>query len=63
MQSIFPKNFFLLFMSLLTVKFAESSHLSARIYVIFVKNVLKENLNLFISNFGLSAKITKGVKE
>ena len=50
-------------MSLLTVKFAESSHFSARIYVIFVKNVLKENLNLFISNFGLSAKITKGVKE
>ena len=61
MQSIFSKNFFLLFMSLLTVTFAKSSHLSARIYVIFVKNVLKENLNSFHIKFW--RQITKGVKE
>ena len=34
-------------MSLLTVNFAKSSYLSAKIYLIFVKNVLKENLNYF----------------
>ena len=37
------QNFLLLFMSLLTAKFVKNSHIWARIYFIFLKNVLKQN--------------------
>ena len=35
------QNLFLLFMSLLTARTVKSSHIQARIYFIFLKNVLK----------------------
>ena len=37
------QNFLLLFMSLLTAKSVKNSHIWARIYFIFLKNVLKQN--------------------
>ena len=36
------KIFFCIFMSLLTAKFVKSIHILARIYFIFLKNVLKQ---------------------
>ena len=45
------QNFLSLFMSLLTVKFAKSSHFKARIYLIFLKNVVKQNWNSFNTKF------------
>ena len=38
-------------MSLLTVKFGKGSHIWARIYLIFLKNVLKQNSNSFNIKF------------
>ena len=37
------KNFLLLFMSLLIVKFIKNSHILARIYFIFLKKTLKQS--------------------
>ena len=45
------QNFLSLFMSLLTVKFGKSSYFKARIYLIFLKNVLKQNWNSFNTKF------------
>ena len=36
------QNVLLLFMSLLTIKFAKTSHIWARIYFIYLENVLKQ---------------------
>ena len=55
------QNFLLDFMSLLTVKFVKSSHLYARIYFIFLKNVLSKPEILLIPNFDLTKKIRKAV--
>ena len=45
-------------MFLLTVKLVEKGHITARIFFIFLKNVLKQEIFL-IPNFNLSEKIGK----
>ena len=48
-------------MSLLISKFVKKSHAQARIYFIFLKKVLKQNLNCFIPNLHFSEKIENAV--
>ena len=43
-------------MSLLIAKFVKKSHIKARIYFIFLKNVLKETWNSFKMLFGPQRK-------
>ena len=57
------QNFVLLSMSLLTVKFAKSCHIEARIYLIFLKTSLNKLEMLLIPNVGLIGRIEKAVKE
>ena len=45
------QNFLLLFMSLLTAKFVKNSHIWARVYFIFLKNVLKQSCICFNTKF------------
>ena len=57
------QNFILHSMSLLTVKFAKSCHIEARIYLIFLKTSLNKLEMLLIPNFGLIGRIEKAVTE
>ena len=47
--------------SLLIAPIVKNSHISTRIYFIFLKNVLKPTWKSLIPNFDLSEKITKAV--
>ena len=50
------QSFLLLFMLLLTAKFAKHSHILARIFIIFLKNVLKKTWNSLNTKFQLQWK-------
>ena len=45
------KNFLLVFMSLIRTKFVRNSHIWAKIYFIFLENVLKQTWNSFNTKF------------
>ena len=45
------QNFLLLFLLLLTAKLVKNGHIQARIYVIFLKNALKQTWNSFNTKF------------
>ena len=45
------QNFVLVFISLIPTKFVKNSHIWAKIYFIFLENVLKQTWNSFNTNF------------
>ena len=53
---------FFAFVSLLTVPIVKSSHIEARIYFTFLKNILKQTLKFLIPNINLTEKIGKAFK-
>ena len=53
------QNFLLHYMSLLTANFIKNSHAYARIYFIFLKNVLKQTWNAFNTKFRATWKDRK----
>ena len=50
------QNFVLLFISLLPTKFVKNSHIWSKIYLIFLKNVLKQTWNSFNTKFQAQRK-------
>ena len=48
-------------MSFLIAKFVRNGHISARIYFIFIKNLLKQTWNCFNTKFGGQRKNGKGI--